>query len=172
MNDLFYFGWWIEPILISLTVVRMKKVFIASLALTALLATGCSSLSQTDQSDDVYAEVGKDDVLNEKQVTFNKRVSHIVTFDYDSSELPIVAVDVVEPHARFLIANPSYKVALQGNASSEGSRRYNYDLAIARIKAVKQVFVELGIEAEQVVELPVGETQSEFVPQRSVLIVY
>ena len=150
----------------------MKKVTIASLALAASLATGCSSLFQTGQNDDVYAAIGTSDILNEKQITFNKRVSHIVTFDYDSSELPIVAADVVEPHARFLIANPSYKVALQGNASSEGSRRYNYELASARVKAVKKVFVELGIEPEQVVELPVGETQSDFIPQRSVLIVY
>jgi peptidoglycan-associated lipoprotein len=150
----------------------MKIKALLTCSLVVGLLGGCASFSGAPENADIYAQVDESDVLNERAVTFTKRVSHIVTFDYDSYELPVVAPDVVEPHVRFLIANPSYKVALQGNASNEGTRRYNFELAQKRISAVKRVFVELGIEPEQIVELPVGETQSDFVPTRSVLIVY
>lgn len=67
------------------------------MALSALLS-GCSS-----SDSDIYAVVNDGD-LNNQQVTFTKRVSHLVEF-----ELPFNATEVVEPHARYLIANPDNK---------------------------------------------------------------
>jgi len=147
------------------------QLTVLGLCLATTYLAGCTT-NNTAKTDDVYATVAKTDLLNDRRVTFDKRVSHVVTFGFDSAELPFNAADVVEPHVRYLVSNPSYKIALQGHASSEASRDYNYELAKKRIKAVKQVFLELGIEPEQIVELPVGETYSNFVPQRSVLIAY
>lgn len=152
---------------------RMKKVLLLGLCLSTTLFAGCSSIfSDESKKDDVYASVNKEDVLNDRSVKFDKRVSHIVSFGFDSVELPYNTAEIVEPHVRYLISNPGYKVALQGNASTEGTRTYNYELAKQRVKAVKQVFIELGIEPSQLVELSVGETQADFIPERSVLIVY
>ena len=161
----------------------MKKTALIGICIAATMLSGCQStfkflgVDDTENVDvstnsDVYALVGETDVLNDRAVNFNKRVSHIVTFEFDSNKLPFNAAEVIEPHVRFLVANPNYKVALQGNASNEGTRGYNYELAKERVTSVKDLFVNLGIEPEQVVELSVGETQSEFVPQRSVIISY
>jgi peptidoglycan-associated lipoprotein len=150
----------------------MNKKLITGLCLSTFLFTGCSVFTGSPNEDDVYASVTNEDVLNDNNVRFGKRVSHMVTFAFDSTELPKNTADVVEPHVRYLISNPTHKVALQGNASNEGSRTYNYELAKSRVQSVKKIFLDLGIEESQIVELSVGEMQDEFSPQRSVLIVY
>lgn len=116
--------------------------------------------------------VGKNDVLNDSKVNFTQRVSHIVTFEFDSVELPLNTAEVVEPHVRYLVANPNYKIALQSDASNEGSRSYNYELAKKRVDAIELMFLDIDIEESQIVKLSVGKTQDEFSPKRSVLIVY
>jgi peptidoglycan-associated lipoprotein len=152
----------------------MKKILILGLCLSTTLFSGCSLLgfSDRDKDVDVYESVGKNDVLNDSKVNFTQRVSHIVTFEFDSVELPLNTAEVVEPHVRYLVANPNYKIALQGNASNEGSRSYNYALAKKRVDAVESMFLDLGIEGSQIVKLSVGKTQDKFSPKRSVLIVY
>lgn len=147
----------------------MKLIYVV---IFSLVLSACSLFPSNKDESDIYANVDSTDVLNDKPVTLTKRVSHIVTFDFDSYDLPFNAAEVVEPHVRYLIANPKLKVALQGNASNEGSREYNYQLAHKRVDSVKGLFIELGIEPDQIIELSVGETQSSFIPQRSVLLVY
>jgi len=153
----------------------MKNTIFLTL-ISLFLLSGCSifddQMHMPMPDPDVYSRVGDNDLLNDKPIVLENRVSHIVTFEYDSSELPFNAADVVEPHVRYLIANPKEKVALQGNASEEGTRTYNYELAQKRINSVKKLFLELGLDPHQIVELPVGETQAEFIPRRSVLLVY
>lgn len=126
---------------------------------------GCSSKPDTD----IYASnIGGE----QHQVTFTKRVSHLVEFTYDSFDLPFNAADVVEPHARYLISNPTVKVAIQGNASREGSGSYNFELAKKRAQAVRGLFIELGVDEKQLVVLSIGEQYNSFIPQRSVVLAY
>jgi|TARA_R110000796_G_scaffold50909_8_gene120228 peptidoglycan-associated lipoprotein len=145
--------------------VKITKYTYIGLALSALLS-GCHS-----SDSDIYAVVNDGD-LNNQQVTFTKRVSHLVEFEFDSSELPFNAAEVVEPHARYLIANPDIKVAIQGNASSEGGRGYNYNLGKERANAVKGLFLELGVDEKQLVVLSVGERHNNFIPKRTVMLGY
>lgn len=136
----------------------------------ALSLSACSVFSSEEP--DIYASVNESDVLKDKKPVFSKRVSHIVTFEFDSSELPRNAAEVIEPHVAYLRANQDLRIALQGNASQEGSRAYNYKLAKQRVASVKNLFNQLGISDDRIVLLSVGETHSSFAPQRSVLLVY
>lgn len=135
-----------------------------------LVVTGCATNKQMEE--DIYLSSDAEDVTLEPPAAMDARISHIVTFDFDSAELPFNAAEVVEPHARHLIANPDTKVILQGNASSEGGSNYNYRLGMKRSLAVKSLLLELGVNPQQIVTLSVGERYSKFHPNRSVLIGY
>ncbi len=147
---------------------KMPNLALSTFAL--LVVTGCATNQQPEE--DIYLSGGAEDVTLEPPAVMDARISHIVTFDFDSAELPFNAAEVVEPHARHLIANPNTKVILQGNASSEGGSNYNYRLGMKRSLAVKSLLLELGVNSQQIVTLSVGERYSKFHPNRSVLIGY
>ncbi|CAI4161568.1 Peptidoglycan-associated lipoprotein [Alteromonas macleodii] len=147
---------------------KMPNLALSAFAL--LVVTGCATNQQSEE--DIYLSSDAADLTLEPPAVMNARISHIVTFDFDSAQLPFDAAEVVEPHARHLIANPNTKVILQGSASSEGGSSYNYRLGMKRSKAVKSLLLELGVNPQQIVTLSVGERYSKFQPNRSVLIGY
>ena len=147
----------------------MKYVLKITLPVVLLAMGGCSSMSENDinhQYDSLntapYDDSNRSDV----------RISHIVEFAFGSAEIPQSASEVVKPHARYLIANPQLKVAIQGNASDPGNEQYNYKLAKRRAEAVKNLFIELGVDESQLVALSVGEIRSKTRPNRSVVLAY
>lgn len=139
----------------------MRNLFITVLA-TSLI--GCAA----HQHEDVY-ESYDDSVI---PIYFDARHKHVVEFEYDSAELPFDAAEVVEPHVRYLLEHPDVLVALQGNASSEGGKLYNYQLGLKRAEAVKSLMLELGITEDRISVLSIGENRAEFTPNRSVIISY
>ena len=110
--------------------------------------------------------------VKSKPIYIGKRIEHVVTFDYDSAKLPFNAAEVIEPHVRHLYDNDELRLVLQGNASSEGSSKYNYDLGLSRAEAVKDIFLQLGIDESRLEIISVGEAKTGFIPNRSVIIAY
>ena len=133
----------------------MKYVLKITLPVVLLAMGGCSSMSEND--------------INHQYDSLNT-----APYDdsFDSAEIPQSASEVVKPHARYLIANPQLKVAIQGNASDPGNEQYNYKLAKRRAEAVKNLFIELGVDESQLVALSVGEIRSKTRPNRSVVLAY
>ena len=145
-----------------------KKTLLAATTLI-IFSSGCKS---TKEIDDIYAVHDVKSVDTNDVAVIEERVSHIVKFKFDEYELPFDAAEIVEPHARYLIQYPNKKAVLQGNASSEGPPQYNYELGFKRAEAVKKLFLELGVNPDQLVTLSIGERYSKFHPNRSVLISY
>ena len=143
---------------------------VAVSTLCVLMVAGCAT--NTLNEEDVYLTGDDEGAMLEPPAVMDARISHIVTFDFDSAVLPFDSAEVVEPHARYLVANPNKKVILQGNASSEGGASYNYTLGMKRSESVKALLLELGVNPQQIVTLSVGERYSKFHPNRSVLIGY
>lgn len=100
------------------------------------------------------------------------RVKHIVHFEYDSKEVSFEQAGVIERHVRHLLKNPSVRVRLQGNASNDGARAYNYDLALARAESVKDIMVQLGVAPTQIMISSIGEQRATMWPAQSVKITY
>jgi peptidoglycan-associated lipoprotein len=80
-----------------------------------------------------------------------------VYFDYDSYVVKDEFRPLVEAHARFLVANPKFKMLVQGNADERGSREYNLALGQKRADAVKKALQLLGVREEQVESVSLGE---------------
>jgi len=80
-----------------------------------------------------------------------------IFFDFDSFVVKDDFRPVLEAHARFLVANPTRKVVLQGNTDDRGSREYNIALGQKRADAVRRAMVALGVAENQMEAVSFGE---------------
>jgi peptidoglycan-associated lipoprotein len=80
-----------------------------------------------------------------------------IYFDFDSFVVKDEFRPLVEAHAKYLAANKSAHVTLQGNADERGSREYNIALGQKRADAVKQLMVLLGASDAQIETVSFGK---------------
>jgi len=81
----------------------------------------------------------------------------IVYFDFDSYVVKPEFQSVIEAHARFLTANKSRKVAIEGNTDERGGREYNLALGQKRAEAVRRALGLLGVVDAQVEAVSFGK---------------
>lgn len=80
-----------------------------------------------------------------------------VHFAFDSSELDDENRQIVEAHARYLVANPSLHITLEGNCDERGTREYNLALGERRAQAVARVMRVLGVASDRMTLRSYGE---------------
>jgi peptidoglycan-associated lipoprotein len=83
-----------------------------------------------------------------------------VYFDYDKDEVKTEYRPLVEAHAKYLVANPSAKVFIQGNSDERGTREYNLSLGQRRAVAVKKILSLLGVQDKQIETVSFGEEKA------------
>lgn len=146
----------------------MKKLLIPSLL--AALLVGCST---TPLPEDSGAPVenrsgtgvapvmaggldasGLPRELTDKNSPLSQRS---IYFDLDKYDVKSEYQAVVANHAKYLVANPGYKVLIQGNTDERGSREYNLSLGQKRADAVKRSLTLLGAKEGQVESVSLGE---------------
>jgi peptidoglycan-associated lipoprotein len=82
---------------------------------------------------------------------------NVVFFEFDSSELSPAGRDVVNAQARFLVANPSARVRLEGHTDERGTREYNVGLGERRASTVMQALISAGVAPSQMTLISYGE---------------
>lgn len=80
-----------------------------------------------------------------------------IYFMLDSSEVLPDFLPVVAAHAQYLIANPSQRMTLEGNADERGSREYNIALGEQRAKSVANLMKGQGVSESQLDLVSYGE---------------
>lgn len=94
------------------------------------------------------------DPLNDPNNPLSRRS---IYFDFDSFTIKDEFRPVVEAHARYLVANKSRKVVVQGNTDERGSREYNLALGQKRAEAVRRALTALGVADAQIEAVSFGE---------------
>ena len=84
-------------------------------------------------------------------------VARIVYFDYDSDAIKPEFQTLIEAQARFLKANGSRKVVVEGHTDERGGREYNLALGQRRAEAVRRSLGLLGIGDNQVEAVSFGK---------------
>ncbi|QHE86001.1 peptidoglycan-associated lipoprotein Pal [Hydrogenophaga sp. BPS33] len=84
-------------------------------------------------------------------------MSRIVYFDYDSFEVKGDFAAVLETNARYLNANRSRRVNLEGHTDERGGREYNLALGQKRSEAVRRSLSLLGVQESQMEAVSFGE---------------
>ncbi len=80
-----------------------------------------------------------------------------IYFMLDSSQVQQDFVPVIAAHARYLLANPSQHVVLEGNGDERGSREYNIALGEQRSKTVAGMLKAQGVSESQLSIVSYGE---------------
>ncbi|RPH46517.1 MAG: peptidoglycan-associated lipoprotein Pal [Burkholderiales bacterium] len=94
------------------------------------------------------------DPLNDPNSPLSKRS---IYFDFDSFTIKDEFRGVVEAHAKYLVANKTRKVVIQGNTDERGSREYNLALGQKRSEAVRRALASLGVADAQIEAVSFGE---------------
>jgi peptidoglycan-associated lipoprotein len=97
---------------------------------------------------------GSTDPLNDPKGILAKRS---VYFDYDSYIVKDEFKPVVEAHAKYLVANKTRKIVIQGNTDDRGGREYNLALGQKRSEAVRKSLTLLGVSDSQMEAVSFGK---------------
>jgi len=91
------------------------------------------------------------------QDQINAFESEKIYFDYDRADLKPEAQATLEKKARFLEANSSYSVAIEGHCDERGTNEYNLALGERRADAAKKYLGSLGISGDRITTISYGE---------------
>ena len=139
--------------------------------LPILLAAGCATSPDKDpvqlRLNDLEARVARMEriVANEVQVSQNvdemqgnlRELRGEIEELQHSSEIKGEGTDVVAAHAKYLAANPSTRVRLEGHTDERGSREYNIGLGERRAQAVRRALLLQGAADAQISTVSYGE---------------
>jgi peptidoglycan-associated lipoprotein len=80
-----------------------------------------------------------------------------IYFMLDSSQVQQDFIPVIAAHARYLLANPSQHIVLEGNGDERGSREYNIGLGEQRAKSIAAMLKAQGVSESQLGVVSYGE---------------
>ena len=143
----------------------MKKIT-GIFALTVLLSACGTSVKVNDapvmapmvaapaQAQTAVASVSVGDDASNANVPMGTRV---IYFDYDSFVINPAFLSVLEAHAKYIKADKSRKVSIEGHADERGGSEYNLALGQKRAEAVRRVLVLLGVADTQLEAVSFGK---------------
>lgn len=83
--------------------------------------------------------------------------ANVIYFSLDSSDIDSAGQAVVDKFSKYLQANPTTKVRIEGNTDERGSREYNVGLGERRANAVVAALRGKGVAAAQLSVISYGE---------------
>ena len=84
-------------------------------------------------------------------------VTKVIYFDFDSFAIKPEFQNAIDAHAKFLSANKSRKVSIEGHTDERGGREYNLALGQKRSEAVRRALSLLGVSDAQVEAVSFGK---------------
>jgi len=152
----------------------MKRILLA--ASVAVVLSGCGSAVKLDNapvedrsvtSTAPIADTSKNNVAKTtvapvetakpSQDSALNASSRIVYFDYDSYVIKPEFQAVIETHARFIKADKTKKVAIEGHTDERGGREYNLALGQKRSEVVRRALTLLGVADSQLEAVSFGK---------------
>ncbi|MDO6562566.1 peptidoglycan-associated lipoprotein Pal [Amphritea sp. 1_MG-2023] len=138
-----------------------------ALALTVVWAAGCSTTNTTDTDTmgggattavpTTTTQSVTDSAMSGTSMSDVKSLATIFYFDFDQTQVKAEAAAALRGHAKYLVANPSATVVLEGHADERGTREYNMALGERRAQAIARVLTVNGVSSSQIELVSFGE---------------
>lgn len=133
-----------------------NRVIVPLLGVTVLVASfslsGCSPANRSG-SDSSLSSL---EALRRGQYPSQGPLSNIY-FDFDRYDLSADARETLKENARWLKANPSTRVEIEGHCDERGTNEYNLALGALRAQVTKDYLKSLGISEERMSTISLGE---------------
>ena len=158
-----------------MSTIHLRSYLLAGIAIAALLA-GCQQNPPADKgaaveernvgagqtpppstgatSSGVTGSTAQGNPLKDPRSILSKRS---VFFDFDSYAVKDDFKPLIDAHAKYLQANRSAKMTIQGNCDERGSREYNIALGQRRADAVKRMMLLDGATDQQIETVSFGK---------------
>ena len=81
----------------------------------------------------------------------------VIYFDFDSYVVKPEFQNLIDAHAKYLLANKARKMAIEGHTDERGGREYNLALGQKRAEAVRRALGLLGVADSQVEAVSFGK---------------
>jgi peptidoglycan-associated lipoprotein len=78
-----------------------------------------------------------------------QNVASVIYFDYDSNAIKPEYQSIIDAHARWMKANPTRKLNIEGHTDERGGRESNLALGQRRAEAVRRALTLLGVPEAQ-----------------------
>lgn len=133
---------------------QLNKI-VKSIMLTIPLFTlvACPSTKSTDNGYGEDANTGTTTGMSSAEVIAAKlqelKQANIVYFDFDKYDIRNEFAELLNAHASFLRANPSYNIVIEGHADERGTPEYNIALGERRANAVFMYLQGKGVSSSQ-----------------------
>ena len=113
---------------------------------------------KTLKEEDLSAE-GLSEELAQQKTASAKSIfeNEDVYFEFDSIRLAPQAQEILTKKAKWLRANPTAKITIEGHCDSRGTNEYNLALGEGRAQSAKAYLVDLGIESSRLNTISYGE---------------
>lgn len=115
------------------------------------------SAGGTDGTATGKTDVKKVDVSDTTKNGLAPTGPRIVYFDYDSYVLKPEFQAVIDAHARYIKADQTRKVVIEGHTDERGGREYNLALGQRRSEAVRRALALLGVPDGQMEAVSFGK---------------
>lgn len=120
-----------------------------------------TSVSQT-AADQNGSGVGQRNVTgvaldNARATAAMMATNRLVYFDYDSFAIRPEFQSVIEAHSKFVKADASRRIAIEGHTDERGGREYNLALGQKRAEAVRRAMTLLGVGENQIEAVSFGK---------------
>lgn len=153
------------------------------IALPLIVATACSSTSNdNDGSGNGYNNGNGSGLLTGSEAQQVQQLQRINTvyFDFDKYNIDSEYSKILDTHAEFLRAHPSFAISVEGHADERGTPEYNIALGERRAAAVKAYLQGRGVSDSQITiksfgkEKPavLGHDAAAYAKNRRAVIVY
>ena len=136
----------------NLFAIMLLTSFLAACA-TAPTETSSSNTNTTSQSEVVGGIYVGTDTVEMLAIDVPDRVF----FAYDSYSLAALAQTTLNKQAKWLKANPSVAIAVEGHADERGTREYNLALGDRRASSVKDYLMSQGISSNRISTISYGK---------------
>lgn len=129
----------------------MKRLVLTSVAVAALLLSGCSKKNPENMGD---STVGGDLASRIQSEVSN------VYFDYDKFNIRADQQGSINNNAALFnqAGAEALTIKIEGNCDEWGSDQYNYALGLKRAKAAKDALVKQGVSADRISVVSYGES--------------
>ena len=137
--------------------------YLAILLLTSFLAACATAPTETTTSTSTSASISQSEVVGGVYVGTETiemlavDVPDRVFFAYDSYSLAASAQATLNKQAKWLKANPSVAIAVEGHADERGTREYNLALGDRRASSVKDYLMSQGISSNRISTISYGK---------------